>query len=374
MSRSPFDELELVLLSTGYSSFGGNIIVQCLGWFLRLLYIFLYCLLITRQLNAIASVSLSNVVTRVSFLWTVSTSFVLQLMSWSRRRRVTFFRTSIESVIDIPVRSLLKRDARILLLAYVALVGSYMTCRMMHWRDVYQQSLQTFFWDSWRSFYTDDILTPLLMTTFLPLVAHTGVIMSCVIYLYHLRLLMRYEEYMFGYCDQRLQLTSQVSNQRIPENCKHRKCLLQIMKVNRYHDDFEDIFNVYPVLWFLLLFIDFQHLIRGISHEGVSHETHHVMEFFGNVFSSSAVAFAVNHFRRRMNSCRDKLLLTIMSKKDLDCGFNCIFKRELMKKLESKVTSLTGSNMFDLDAAFFLTFVNALVNMTVVFVDIKEIV
>jgi hypothetical protein len=358
--RHPFKSIHMILLIMGCSRHCKSVH----NITITLVYCCLHALLVVRQFCLLTEET-KDVVGSIYFISSVLTFTITQIILRIQTRKYRIFRKRIKKTLEVNDQQRFDKLSHFTIILCLLLTAIHITICFVNWKKVLKESFFLLFWEDWRCFLMEDILTPLLATTFIPLILHMGIPFSFIIYFYHMRVLMAFDSLILISCIK--QLTKLRRTVVFDRQCRHQICLIQLQKLFNRRDDFESLFNLFPVIWFLWLFVNFHIIIQKL-------ESYIVIDFTFNLFGSLIIVIITSYLTKKSDKLTKKIISIVQLERTQTRHRQCLYKLELMLTLERVSFSMTGWNMFNVDPRFVFSFLNSLVNITLVFLEVENAV
>lgn len=199
--------------------------------------------------------------------------------------------------------------------------------------------------------------------TFVSFIGESGIVISVIVYIYGLLLVDRLEKLYQELC---------IMTRTDDLEKFYSQCLLMKTQVDMYWKKFERQFNIHPFLWYFWIFVSFQGLIQGIHGEGVVKQLPLIVIFITSTVFAFTAAGVITYSNRKRSAGWSKVILSIR----LQDGYRketTELRNELIRRLSAPRTKLTGFKLFDMGTTFCLIFVDGLVTLTIVFLQIQGV-
>lgn len=201
---------------------------------------------------------------------------------------------------------------------------------------------------------------------FSPFEVYLWPLYSCFLYSYLIVLIHKSEDSHLKDLTERIKFNNSIN---------HAKCYIPTHK--QFRDlklRFESTFNIFPMLWFSILFIECSRLIswgRGLDSSDNSDFNWIYMDLVAYSMKLMA-AFGVCSLHDRLNSQTSSHALElydICSKYQISNDFELV---EFVAGLKTMKMKLTGGSMFNLSKSLILNFIGSILTFTVLFIQLSE--
>lgn len=162
------------------------------------------------------------------------------------------------------------------------------------------------------------------------------------------------------------------SNDLIAKDGPFRDILLNRRRMNSLKDRFEQTFNLIPFIWFVYFFNSLSGYLKLVM--DMSNPNHVTNEFVVKEMITFVITFLyacaiivfIQHYNNQVSQLSSKLIATILNSPRDEYQTLLIDELEVNSSLK-----LTGWDMFDLNKAFILNFISALITFSVLFIGLS---